>query len=409
MIIFWLIVSVMLITALVFVLPFLMGSRRVASQTSKDVNVAVYKARFTELKVDVDNGTLTQEQFEQARRELERGLLEDVAGDDEKQPAERVAVNTWGAVITALAFPLLAFGLYVTLGDSKMITLSPDMQGRMAAEQPADDTHSVEEMIAKLRDRLRQQPNNVDGWMMLGRTYVVLDRYGEAVAAYAKAHEIAGDDPAVLVDYAEALALANGNRVSARAEQMAERALTLDTNNEKALWLIGLAAAQRGDAQRAVEHWQRLHALLPEGSQEAQTMATFIARAKGEAPTVSTESPPSSSGSTTTATAAPARLQVHVALDPALAAQAKPDDTVFIFAQAAQGPRMPLAIVRSQVRGLPTTVTLDDSKAMMPAMKLSNFDEVVVGARVSKSGQATPQSGDLEGRKEALGAVPRAE
>lgn len=405
MIVFWVIVVVMVAIALAIVLPVLMGRGRSGSSARKALNVAIYKERFAELKTDVENGTLSHEQFELAQRELEQELLQDVTGEDDEHGAARPKRSAWAALVTAFALPALAVGLYLALGDTNLRSTSVTTFAKARDQQLSQEPRSVEESLEQLRARLQQQPNDVNGWVLLARSYIALDRYGESVLAFAKAHQLIGDDPQLLADYAEALALANGNRVNGEPLRLAGRALQLQSDNRKALWLLGLAAAQRGEGTQATQYWRRLKDLLPVGSQDAQTLAQYIAQAAAMTAGGSQDRGPSASASappTERAGSKAVQLQVQVALDPRLAERAGPDDTVFIFAQAAQGPRMPLAIVRKQVKGLPATVTLDDSMAMMPAMRLSQFTRVIVGARVSKSGQATPQSGDLEGRTDII-------
>jgi cytochrome c-type biogenesis protein CcmH len=187
-----------------------------------------------------------------------------------------------------------------------------------------------------------------------------------------------------------------------------EKALAGDPDNIKALWLMGHWKNQQAAYREALDYWQRAAALLPETGKDAEIIAEQIAQARQQLGLPVEEAMQTAAASTTatpvTADTAPAgaaetgaTIEVSVSLDPELAAQAAPEDTVFIFARAAAGPRMPLAIVRKQVRELPVTVTLDDSLAMSPAMVLSRFEQVTVGARISKSGNAMPQSGDLQG------------
>jgi cytochrome c-type biogenesis protein CcmH len=407
MIIFWLTVVVMVAVALAFVVPALTGRTRVSSIAHKQLNIALYKERFAELETELRDGVLSQEQFAQAREDLERNLLHDVEGVDQKPSLRQPKGLLWTSA-TAIALPALAVALYLMLGDAAHVDTAPAPLTQSAGQQ-APDMHSVQRMVEKLSARLQREPNDTDGWVLLGRSYMALQRYGEAIFAFARAHELKGDDPQLLADYAEAFALANGNRLEGRPTQLATRALELQPDNPKALWLAGVAAMQRGDRSSAVGYLQRLQKHLPANSEAAKVVATYLAQTSGAtmpAPATNSPSVPSDRTGATAPTAPPgarvasatARLEVNVTLDPALATRAAPGDTVFIFAQASQGPKMPLAIVRKQVKALPVTVTLDDSMAMMPAMRLSQFKEVVVGARVSKSGQATPRSGDLEGR-----------
>jgi cytochrome c-type biogenesis protein CcmH len=391
MIVFWLIAGAMVAIALAFVIPALSGHTRGSGVIRKQLNIRIHKERLQELETDLQNGVLSQDQFEQARAELQRDLLRDTEGDDDA-PAATYPPRLLGAIVAAVAIPALAIALYLTLGDPQFMHISP----QTVAQQQMAGTHSIEQMVQQLRDKLQREPDNIEGWLLLARSYMTQKHYGEAVAAYARAYELKPNDAQLLADYAEAMALANGSRLEGQPTDLAARALKLEPDNPKALWLSGMAAMQRGEREVAVAHLQRLQKLLPPSSEGAQLVRSFLEQAMGD--TAAVPQPSSPAPSSAAAATGGTRLEVKVALDPTLAARATPKDTVFIYAQASQGPRMPLAIVRQQVQALPATVILDDSMAMTPAMKLSKFDKVVIGARISKSGIATPQSGDLEGR-----------
>ncbi|MFN0315931.1 MAG: tetratricopeptide repeat protein, partial [Burkholderiales bacterium] len=209
-------------------------------------------------------------------------------------------------------------------------------------------------------------------------------RHGEAAQAFARAHKLKGDDPKLLADYAEALALANGNRMEGEPARLVKLALERDPQSSKALWLAGIGGMQRGDKASALEHWGRLKRQLPSESSEAKSLNAYIAQIEA-------------GGSPGTPRPSAGGVKIRVTLDPALKLRVAPGDAVFVFARAVQGPRMPLAIVRKQVKDLPLEMTLDDSHAMSPQMSLSRHDEVIVGARISRAGDASPRAGDSEG------------
>ncbi|MDH3871717.1 MAG: c-type cytochrome biogenesis protein CcmI, partial [Gammaproteobacteria bacterium] len=240
--------------------------------------------------------------------------------------------------------------------------------------------------------------DNAEGWVMLARSYTSLERFPDAAEAYAKAHGLVGDKPDLLADYADALVMANGQEFTDQAGTLLLKALEAEPGNVKALWLTGHWKNQQGDYAGAIRYWQRAAGQLPPGGEDAVVIAQQIRQARERlAPGEVVEELPVQAASDTPVASADKAISVSVSLDPEVAAGAAAGDTVFIFARAVSGPRMPLAIVRKQVSDLPVNVTLDDSTAMAPSMKLSNFDEVAVGARVSKSGTAMPQSGDLQG------------
>lgn len=248
-------------------------------------------------------------------------------------------------------------------------------------------------MIKTLSERLEQNPNDGKGWAMLARSYAVLGQYKEALPAYEKAANLIPNDPVLLVDYAEIMATANGKNLQGKPSEIIKSALLMDPNNIKGLNLIGIAAYQAGDYAHAVSYWEKLLKLLPPDSPVVKKINDSIATARareaaGTQPTSQGMMQPAAGGT---------QISVVVKLSPALAAKVSPTDTVFVFARAVSGPAMPIAVIRAQAKDLPKKFVLNDSMAMMPSMKLSNFQEVALGAKISKSGSATPQSGDLRG------------
>ena len=235
---------------------------------------------------------------------------------------------------------------------------------------------------------------------MLARSYMSLEQFDKAVGAYEKLHALVGDNPEVLVRYADALAMTQNRKISGKPYALIKTALEQDPANAQANWMAGLAEEELGNYSAALKHWQTVRPLLTTQPQLLQTLDSMIARAKSQISGVAVA--PLAVEQPAVKTAVSEKITVSVELSPELAAMAQPADTVFIFAQAMQGPPMPLAVSRQQVKDLPITVTLDDSMAMMPQMKLSAYEQVKVGARVSKSGQAMPSSGDLSGSVDSI-------
>jgi cytochrome c-type biogenesis protein CcmH len=262
----------------------------------------------------------------------------------------------------------------------------------------------MEKAIAGLAAKLKEQPNDAQGWALLGRAYAATNRADEARDAFKEAHEHAPDDPDVAVEYAQALALAApDHKLQGESRALLEGVIAKDAKNQRALWLLGISDYQNADYASAIARWKTLLPLLQPDSDVARSVRNEIADAEarrdGREPPQPEAAPAEAPAPETPVTSAPAnapRLTVNVALDPKLKSKLDPDATLFVFARAASGPPMPLAIQRLKASQLPATVTLDDSMSMMPAMKLSKFPQVVVGARVSKSGNAMPQSGDLQ-------------
>jgi cytochrome c-type biogenesis protein CcmH len=337
-------------------------SRRPVS--ARDANVSIYRDQLRELEGDLSGGKITRDDYDRSRRELEARLLADVAAAD-ASPEPRRSPIRWTA---GVAIPLLAVGVYFTVGSPRMI------------EREAQETvteQQIQAMVARLAARLRENPDDTDGWKMLGRSYAVLGRFTDAADAYARAATRAPRDAQLLTDFADALAMARGQSLQGEPEKLVLRALAIEPTNLKALALAGTAAYERKDFDRAARYWRRMLPLVPPDSEEARAIQANVDEALAM------------KGSRV--------LRGEVRLAEKLKGSVSPDDVVFVFARAAEGPPMPLAVLRKRVRDLPIAFALDDSMAMAPAAKLSKFPRVVVSARVSKSGQAAPQPGDLQG------------
>jgi cytochrome c-type biogenesis protein CcmH len=372
-------------------LPLLRPGRR-AVESRREANVSVYRDQFSELERDLESGTLTSEQYAQTRTELEQRLLNDVesTAPPKTEPSHSARLT---ALVVAIAVPFCAGLLYLYLGNP---------QGLTAPKHTTVDASSItvdqfKDMTEKLAARMEQKPDDAVGWMMLGRAYKALERYPDAVKALQRAEKLEPRNPEILVEYAEALALNNGRNLQGEPIRLLERSLQIAPDNEKALSLAGAAAFARNDYATAVRHWQRLVAKLPADSELGRALSSAIAEAKARAAgkAVGEGSPqrPSNASKTVSGT---------VRLSPSFTARASPEDTVFIFARAAEGPKVPLAVLKKQVKDLPLSFKLDDSMAMTPGLELSSFPRVVVSARISKSGSATPRAGDLEGQSPAV-------
>ncbi len=385
---FYIVAGAMVVLALVLLVPPLMMQRSGNRTDRKSLNVAIFKQRLIELEADLANELIDRDKYTAAKAELERSLLDDTAGEAET----RRGGGGWALWVLLVVVPLAAFGLYREVGNPAAINPVAQRTQQMAETEAQ---HNIQQMIDALVQRLEREPNDAEGWYMLGRTYVAVERPMDAIGAFQQSVDVGGEQPEVLIAMAEAIALSTRGQVVGRAADLLEKALQLSPDNEKGLWLAGIGAYQAGDLPAAVKHWQRLEQRLPAGSQQLQVVQEYISQTRGEIVAAGGSAPePAQAAPQPVATA---KVQVKVALGGAVAGQAKPDDVVYVFARAVEGPRMPLAIVRKTVAELPFTVVLDDTMSMMPQVTLANFDSVEIGARISKSGSATPSPGDLEG------------
>ena len=267
-----------------------------------------------------------------------------------------------------------------------------------AASAPTPITPAqVESMVQLLETRVTERPDDADGWAMLGRARALLERHTQAAPAFKRAMELRPDDANLIADYADALAMASGGTLDGEPARLIERALKIDPDNLKALSLAGTVAFNGGNYPRAIVLWERMAGLAGSGGGAQQIQAGI-----DEARRRLGAGPPSTAAAPAVAVAQAASLRGTVTLDPTLAASARADDTLFVYARAAEGSRMPLAILRKQVRDLPLEFVLDDSSAMSPAARLSSASSVIVSARISRAGDAMPQTGDLQGASSAV-------
>lgn len=399
---FWLLAIAMALLALVFTVPPLLRNRQRAVIDRDQLNTAVVKEQLAELQADLDSSKLDQAAYAAARHDLERELLDEL--DKGGEPAAQNSKSgRWAVALFVPLIPLLAIALYQQLGAGDLLNKIEAGQVQQAGSGDGSTApHNIEDVVTKLAQRLREQPDNLEGWVLLARAYARMQRFQEAANAYKQARRLAGDQPDLLIDYADMLVSASGGKFSDEIGQLLQTALQQKPDNIKGLWLMGHWKYQRGDNRGAIENWQQVAQQLPPGNEEdaaaiKQQIQLARARMSGEGDTASPAAEISSGSET--ATAAGGNIEVSVSLDAKLADKVAPDDTVFIFARAVSGPRMPLAIARKKVSDLPLSVTLNDSMAMSPAMVLSRFPQVTLGARISKSGQAMAQSGDLQGIK----------
>lgn len=363
--------------------------------TRKNANVAAYSSRLTELKADIAAGVLPADEAAAIQQEMDARLLADAAAS--APPVSQSAPSKMGmALVLTLLLPVFAGLWYWQAGSWHTAA--------QIAGAPVDTTMpgepDIAAMVTKLAARLDAQPNDPEGWSMLGRSYFVMTRYADAATAYGKANaQSEGANADWLVSEGEALALSRDRDLLGRPAQLFEAAIALEPGYGKGLWYGSLADAQGGNFARAS---QRLEQLLAQDlSEDLKAMVVGRLDELRELAGGAASPAPSQAAATPPATAQGAQLTVQITLDPALASKLPANATLFVFAKAASGPPMPLAVQKLPGAKLPLTITLDDSMGMTPAMKLSQFDRYVVTARYSASGSALPSSGDLEGSAEA--------
>jgi cytochrome c-type biogenesis protein CcmH len=411
---FWAIVSAMTLCVLGLLLrPLLKRQAQMTSEQEK--TLPVYRQQFSELEQDLTNGLLTDEQYQTARHELERRVLEETGSIETSSTTSGGLVNLrFVALSLVMIIPAASGVLYWTLGNPAAMThpaASP-----MAAQGGAGDERQMMEglntLMERLKKKLEQNPNDATGWTMLARSYMAMERYADAVPAFDKAFKLNPNNADMLADYADALAIHQGRKLEGKPETMIQKALKVDPNHVKALMLAGTIAYNRKDFSLAVKDWERARANLPPGSdpEDGEQIAAAIGDAKrrmGGAPMMAAANAPMAQSAMPAEhppvkkAGASRAITGKVVLGPNMAGKALPD-TLFVFAKDVAGPPMPVSIVRASKKDLPFTFRLDDSTSPMPSRKLSDIDTVVIVARLSKSGQAMPGSGDLEGMSQPI-------
>jgi cytochrome c-type biogenesis protein CcmH len=403
MTLFALLIAAMILAALALLLPAFLKRDEPELTDRQAVNVRIARERLAELQAARDAGELAQAEFEQARGELEQSLAQDLTAQAaaSRRGGKALLLGLLGLV------PAIALGLYLMLGSPQFLDVAGPGAGRatdrIAGPQGAPPA-SVEEMVARLEAKLAEAPNDPDGWYMLGRSYMSLQKYPEAVAAYEKLLEVVGEHPAALVALADAVAMTQDGNVLGRPEELLQRALAVAPDDPTALWLAGKAAEEREDYRGAVEYWMRALPAMAEREDLAKELRMLIAQAAikaGMSVDDLAKLKPGAAVAIAPATGqAPAAaghgVKVKVRIAPELLGETAPEDTVFVFARAVSGPPMPLAVGRYTLANLPAEIVLDDSSAMSPQLRISGFSEVRVQARVAKGGQPVAQSGDLQ-------------
>jgi len=396
MLAFWLIAVAMILLALALVIPPLLKRHSEDDIDRSNQNIVSARDRLRELQRDLEEGLITQSEFDQAKSELEISLHSDLQLADSTGSANKFD-GRWISLVVTILIPAFAGGMYLYLGTPSAITIekqkAPDPHKNQAGQLPDTD-----EIIIALEARLKSTPEDARGWYLLGRSYLVTGRYRKSADAFLKVQNLVGDNPDIMVQRADALAMAQGGRMSGNPAELVRRALQLKPDHPQGLWLAGKSAEEQGAYSVALTHWRKLLPQLSEDKATETEVRKLIANVETKmgSDTVNTQAIPPPINQSSTAQNKPS-IKVSVKLSPNLSSKVDPQDTVFIFARALKGPPLPLAVVRKHANELPFTVTLDDSMAMQPAFRLSTVNEVKIGANVSKSGNAILQPGDLFG------------
>ena len=380
--IFWIAaIGLLLLALLILVTPLLRAQVTDQADDRQQQNIDIARDKKTTLDFQLAQGELSQEEYDNTLLDLETALaldLENIESSDLQQQGK------WAVWLLAGAVPIFSFALYFQLGEYGVIK-NPALAQVPAARQVQDQLSdlSVEEIEDIIKQRLRKNPEDAEGWFMLGKTYMAQQKFDKAITAYQRTYDLVGEEPGVMFSLANALAMQDNGVMQGEPEQLVKRGLEISPQDPTGLWLAGLAAEQRQDYKSAHASWTRLLPLIQNDPASSNEIRELIRVLEQRNPQLST------------AVADSSVLNLSISLSESIRQLAAPGDSVFVYAKAMDGPPMPLAVKRLSVRDLPAEISLSNDDAMIPNMNLSSFAWVIVGARVSKSGNPVAQPGDL--------------
>jgi cytochrome c-type biogenesis protein CcmH len=416
----------MVAVAMAFVLMPLLRRRATVSFAVGDVNVAILRSQKREIEDEFARGAIDEGERDAALAELARRVAEEVPEGTTELRSDDDRAWPVIAVLAAL-LPVAAAGLYLALGSLRSLGLEPGavplgqpMAQMGAAPAPAEAAQAesadaipdarIVEMVDALAKKMQDNPGDPKGWMLLARSQAALGRIPESLMAYEKAAALKPGDAQLLADYADVAVISQQGRFDGRPRELIAKALAADPNHLKALVLAASAEIKGGDLKRSIPYWERIQRLIPKESDDARQVDAILADLRAgrspvlpggaAAPPAQARTPPAAAGAAAPgATSAGAKVSGTIRLADDLASRVGPNDVLFVFARAKDGPRMPLAVLRTPVRAadFPKRFELTDGMAMAPGVTLSAFPEVVVEARVSRTGNAQLASGDLMG------------
>ncbi|MBT5226218.1 MAG: c-type cytochrome biogenesis protein CcmI [Proteobacteria bacterium] len=381
-ILLWLTASILALLAVGIVMPALLRVSRPGDIERTQVNVAIARERERELRKELDEGILSDSEFDAARRELEHGLAIDLEGEPHATPDK--ATSPVLAVAVSAVLPILALGLYIFLGSPNLpehpgMPATSDVTGQ---DPPAD----VDVMLAQLKARLVDEPNDIRGWTLLGNSLMSTGEYAKAVPAYRRLVALQPGNAERLVRLADALAMSRNGVLTGEPEELIQQALMLSPGHPQGLWLAGIAAEQRGAYADALVIFNRLLPLVSDQPEVLTEVRALISRT-----TTALE------GDSLTQTDS---LRILVSVDADLVSTITPEDTLFVYARVPNGPPMPVAVRKLKAQPLPREVVLSDQNLMLAGASIGSYPELEIGAHISRSGTVQKAPGDLLGLSE---------
>ena len=412
---FWIISAILIVIALVFIFPALL-KRDYSPDATREQNISIAKEQLADIELRFEQGDIDQKSYQSTKDELELSLFNDLkeSNDQLLESTNNNAPKRTDTWLILLLIPLIAIPTYLNLGNLKF---TKQLDSKMVAQEAAkasmplksDGTPDVEKIAENLKSEMESNPTDPKGWYMLGRTYMMLNNFPDAANSFDKSLSLRPDLADTMLALADALSMSNNGQLIGRPRKLVNNALTIEPENITALWLSGMAASQESDYLEAITQWQKVIPFLVDKPDEKSAVIGLIAEAKSrlkpdEKAGLALIENQNQENVENNADIKDIGIKVNISLSDILKDKASPDDLVFIYAKAMTGPPMPLAAVRKQVKDLPFDVLLNDDMAMMPSLKLSSFKDVIVGARISKTGQPIANNGDLFAEKTEIKA-----
>ena len=387
MILFWSIASSFLLISIIVIIRTLFRNN-----DAKYSNKATHDQKLREIYIDIENKLISESEAKDAIIELKKLIQKDSENIDFTNSKLRNLKIRSKKIISILIFilvPVFVLTIYSYIGSSNSIELLAT--NTSSQELSNDNLVSVEEMLKGVERRLIDDPDNANDWLMLANSYVVLKRYTDAIRAYENLYRLNGDDPSLLFRYADVLAMANSGIFKGKPTELVKKGLQLDPENTMGLWLAGLAEYEEGRINKAIDYWQRVLPKLEKGSDEEKNIKKYIEFAAKE----NNISLDNSAVEKTNLSEYSIKLNIELSSD---FSAVDINNTVFIYAKPVNSNiKMPIVVLRKKVSDLPLELSLDDSMSMLPNNKLSGYESVIVLARISKTGNAKSEKGDLIG------------
>ncbi|MEC7875953.1 MAG: c-type cytochrome biogenesis protein CcmI, partial [Pseudomonadota bacterium] len=390
MVLFWLTSFALLLISIIVILKTLFSKNK-SNIIYEDNSKLLYEQKLLEIDKDIENNTLTSKDAENIKIELKNSLLE------YKNKSDVLSLNIYRSsknvrkiisLILILIIPVFVFGIYSIVGSPDSIEKLALTSNISNSQSSNEQLASVDEMLNHVERRLLDNPDNTDDWLMLANSYLVLKRYPESIRAFENLYRLKGDEPSLLLRYADALAMANSGVFSGKPAEMIKKALVLDPENTMGLWLAGLVSYEEGKIDEAINYWEKVLPKLKDGSEEQSNIKKYLEFAYQNNNIPREENTPDLSN----------RKKYSIKLNIELSSDfygIDKNQIVFIYAKSEDKTNnMPIIVLRKKVADLPLTIELDDSMVMLPSNKLSDYQSVRVIARVSKSGNAKANKGD---------------